>query len=263
MAKQPLLNRVSWEDIARVRAALGDDTAPHIGAVPTPQNATIQDRRGNPYRVRLPICGQATHADLSEWNLLIGTVHRGDMDFKGERYGWIRSPYSDKDLKVGYQGSLSWCRDGWRGDRVARGYFFVSRFHAAAPELRTDRLYWRPVLERVPSPADARPTPVGADQEASIRWSPSLRVGYAGKISNAALFGPTGGVDQQLSIEGGRPLDSEAPDWLRFEYRGKTLLVAARPLIQAVSWNAIARAGAALVGQSFCPSPLIGWKRVS
>jgi hypothetical protein len=88
-------------------------------------------------------------------------------------------------------------------------------------------------------------------------------VGYAGKISNAALFGPTGGVDQQLSIEGGRPLDSEAPDWLRFEYRGKTLLVAARPLIQAVSWNAIARAGAALVGQSFCPSPLIGWKRVS
>jgi hypothetical protein len=181
-------------------------------------------------------------------HVVMHAVHRGDMDFKGERYGWIRSPYSDKDLKVGYQGSLSWCRDGWRGDRVARGYFFVSRFHAAAPELRTDRLYWRPVLERVPSPADARPTPVGADQEASIRWSPSLRVGYAGKISNAALFGPTGGVDQQLSIEGGRPLDSEAPDWLRFEYRGKTLLVAARPLIQAVSWNAITRADAALVG---------------
>jgi len=250
LAKQPLLNRLSWDDIARVGAATGDDSALIIDGSPRRQDATIRDRQGSVYRVRLPVCGMATHADLSEWNLLIGAVHRGDMDFRGERYGWVRPPYRDEDLTVGYKGSLSWCRDEWRGDRVARGYFFVSRFHAAPPELRTDRLYWRPVLERVPSPSPAGRTSANADQATAIQWSRSMRVGYLGSVSNAALLGSAGDVDRQLNVVSGHRLDAAAPDWLKFDYEGKTLLVAARPLRYGLTWNAIARAGAALGDQS-------------
>jgi hypothetical protein len=246
LAKQPLLNDVSWEDIARAGAALGDDTTLTIDGLLRPQNATVRDRQGNAYRVRLPVCGQATHADLSEWNLLIGAVHRGDMDFRGERYGWVRSPYRDDDLKVGYKGSLTWCRDEWNGKRVARGYFYVSRFHAESPQSRTDRLHWRPVLERVPFPSAARQSPAQGDPLAPVRWSRSLRAGYIGRVSNADLVGSAGDVDRQLLVESGRRLDASAPDWLRFEFEGKTLLVAARPLRYGLSWSAIARAGAAL-----------------
>jgi len=253
IAKQPLLNFVSWDDIARVGAAMGEDSVLTLDGSPRLQDATILDRQGNGYRVRLPICGAATHADLSEWNLLIGAVHRGDMDFRGERYGWVRSPYRDEDLKVGYKGSLSWCRDEWRGDRVARGYFFVSRFHAAPADVRTDRLHWRPVLERVRSDSSGQRSPALGDRRASIQWSRSMRVGFVGRISNAALFGSGGDVDRQLNVVSGHRLDAAAPDWLRFEYEGKELLVAARPLRYGLSWNAIARAGAALGDDSEVP----------
>lgn len=257
VAKQPLLNRVAWSDIARAGAAMGGGADLGIDGQRIAQDARVLDRLGNAYRVRLPICGQATYADLSEWNLLVGAVHRGDTDFKGERFAWVRSPYKDQDLKVGYKGSLSWCQDEWRGNRVARGYFFVSRFHAAPPELRTDRLHWRPVLERVNSAAPGQPSPSGSDPASHLRWSPSKRVGYAGKVSNSELFGAAGAVDRQLSVEAGRRLEFAAPDWLRFEYQGKSLLVAARPLRQALSWNAIARAGAALGDDSYVR---IGWR---
>lgn len=243
IAKQPLLNRVSWEDIARAGAALGDGRDAQVGSAAVPQAASFTARDGSRYRVRLPICGQATHAHLSEWNLLIGAVHRGDMDFTGERYSWIRSPYQDEDLKVGYKGSLTWCRDEWRGDRVARGYFFVSRFHAAPPHLRTDRLHWRPLLERV---VPAEETAAAAPRDASMQWSRSRRAGYGGRVTDAELFGPGRGFEQQVRIESGHRLDEAAPQWLRFAHEGKALLVAARPVRYGLSWSAIARAGAAL-----------------
>ena len=245
IAKQPLLNMVSWNDIARAAAATGDDAHLDVAGRGVLQDARIQSRTGETYRVRLPDCGQATQAALSEWNLLIGAVHRGDMDFHGERYGWIRTPYRDEDLKVGYHGSLTWCRDRWRDDRVARGYFFVSRLHAAAPDTRTTRLHWRPVLEREVARDAADRHPATTADGLPIRWSPSKRVGYAGRIGNAALFGADGGVDRQLNIVSGRPSGGGPPDWLRFEYEGKSLLVAARPLRYALSWDDIARAGAA------------------
>lgn len=257
VAKQPLLNRVSWGDIARAGAASGDDADVAVDGQRVAQDARVQDRQGNAYRVRLPTCGQSTFADLSEWNLLVGAVHQGDMDFKGERYAWVRFPYRDQDLKVGYKGSLSWCQEEWRGNRVARGYFFVSRFHAAPADLRTGRLHWRPVLERVLSDGSGQAGHSNGVPAPEIRWSPSRRVGYAGKVSNAELFGAAGAVDRQLSVEAGRRLDVEAPDWLRFEYEGRSLLIAARPLRHALSWNAIARAGAALGDDSYVR---IGWR---
>ncbi len=257
IAKKPLLSLVAWDDIARAGAALGDDREISVSGRHSAQNARVTDRAGNEYRVRLPECGQATRADLSEWNLLIGAVHRGDMDFKGERYGWIRSPYGNQDLKVGYKGALSWCRDEWKGERVARGYFFVSRFHAAPPELRTNRLQWRPVLERVSAGSREAPGQKAGSDGNAIRWSPSRRVTYAGKVSNTELFGPNDGVDRQLRFESGRHFGSEPPEWLRFEYRGKGLLIAARPLRYVLSWDEIAKAGAALGDDSFVR---IGWR---
>lgn len=72
IAKKPLLSRVSWDDIARAGAAVGDDAGAPASSRLAAQNARVTDRRGNEYRVRLPYCGQATRAELSEWNLLIG-----------------------------------------------------------------------------------------------------------------------------------------------------------------------------------------------
>lgn len=258
VARQPLMNHTSWDDIARAGAALdGDAPAASVGA-PVPQDAQVTDLQGRRYRVRLLRCGQSTTAELSEWNLLIGAVHRGDMDFTGDRYGWTSTPYDDQDLRVGHKGFLTWCQDEWRGDRVARGYFFVSRFHAAEPQLRTDRLAWRPVLERMTGEA-VRPSSTGSGDDANgaVVLSPTRHVTYGGRIRNADLFGANDGVEHQLSLEDGRYTTAEPPDWLRFHFQGKTLLIAARPIKYAVSWNAIARAGAATGDGSVVR---IGWR---
>ncbi len=258
VAKRPLMNRVSWNDLARAGAALGDGASHFIGGQPIVQDAQVTDTQGNGYRVRLPTCGQSTLGDLSEWNLLIGAVHRGDRDFAGERYGWIRKPYGDKDLKVGYNGSLSLCQDSWLGGRVMRGYFFVSRFHADDPEVRSTRLYWRPVLERVLPDAQPQPRFLDGDIYAPIRWSPSGRVGFAGAVRNAELFGESTGIADLLPVEGGELVDSGQPEWLRFLYQGKTLLVAAGPIKRSVTWDAIARAGAVMGDDSRLR---VGWRR--
>lgn len=257
VAKQPLMNRVAWTDIARAGAALADDSVLALGGAPTAQSARVKGADGSEYRVRLPTCGRSTLADLSEWNLLIGAVHRGDMDFTGARYGWVKDPYDDEDLKVGYHGSLSWCQEDLRGERVARGYFFVSRLHAADSDLRTDRLYWRPVLERVGAAGAPRPLYLDGDTRSPIRWSPSGRVGYAGTVGSAELFGPGVGIAQQVAVEGGYFVDRGQPDWLRFLVDGKSLLVAAQPIKYSVSRDAIAQAGAALGDGS---SVRVGWR---
>lgn len=258
VAKRPLMNQVSWDDIARAGASLGNDSELAIGLGRFAQDARVTDAQGNEYRVRLPTCGDSSLANLSEWNLLIGAVHRGDMDFAGDRYAWVSRPYRDKDLKVGYAGSLSWCRNRWQGLPVVRGYFFVSRFHAAAPELRTNRLYWRPVLERVTPEPEAVPMVLEGDIYAPITWSPSLRVGFAGRVSHEDLFGSAGGLHERIPVQGGDLLDDGRPDWLRFQHEGKTLLVAARPVLHSVSWDAIAKAGA-VAGDG--ASLRLGWRR--
>jgi hypothetical protein len=257
VAKQPLLNMVSWDDIARAGAALADDSALAAGGSRTAQEARVKDPRGNEYRVRLPTCGRSTLADLSEWNLLIGAVHKGDMDFSGSRYGWIKDPYDDDDLKVGYHGSLAWCQESLGDERVARGYFFVSRFFAIGSEMRTDRLHWRPVLERVGADPQPREKYFGGDVNAPIQWSPSTRVGFAGTVSNADLFGGGVSIGGLVPVEGGQFVAIGQPDWLRFVLDGKQLLVAARPIKHSVSWNAIAQAGAALGDGS---TVRVGWR---
>jgi hypothetical protein len=257
VAKLPIMNHVSWGDIARAGAVAGDDSGSAVGRTRPVQRARVQDARGNEFSIRLPTCGRSTLADLSEWNLLIGAVHRGDMDFSGAHYGWVKKPYDDSDLKVGYHGSLSWCEEGLQGERVARGYFFVSRFHAADSDLRTDRLYWRPVLERVK--VDPKPLPLQPVDEVNspISWSPSRRVGFAGTVSNAELFGPGVGIGDLVPIEGGEYVENGQPDWLRFLVDGKTVLVATRPIKRSVSWDAIARAGGALGDGS---NVRVGWR---
>jgi hypothetical protein len=257
VAKQPLMNHVSWGDIARAGAVADDDPGVAVVGARSVRHVRVKDARGNQYRVRLPTCGRSTLSDLSEWNLLIGAVHRGDMDFSGARYGWVKKPYDDSDLKVGYHGSLSWCEEILQGERVARGYFFVSRLHAADSDLRTDRLYWRPVLERVKGDSESLPSQLVGDANLPIKWSPSRRVGFAGVVSNAELLGPGVGIGNLVSIEGGQYVENGQPDWLRFLVDGKTLVVAAKPIKSAVSWDAIARAGAALGDGS---SVRVGWR---
>jgi hypothetical protein len=257
VAKRPLMNAVSWDDVARAGAALGDGSLLSAGSVQSVQGARVKDAVGNEYQVRLPTCGRSTLSDLSEWNLLIGAVHRGDMDFVGTRYGWIGKPYGDDDLKVGYHGSLTWCQDSLRGERVARGYFFVSRFHAGGSDLRTDRLQWRPVLERIKAVPKPLPRYFDDDPSAPIQWSPSRRVGFAGAVSNSSLFGPGISIGEMIPVEGGKFFEKGQPDWLRFVSGGRQLLVAARPIRLSVSWNAIAQAGAALGDGS---SVRVGWR---
>jgi len=257
LAKQPLLNQVSWDDIARAGAALANDTIISVGGLPTAQNARFKDVRGNEYRIRLATCGRSTLADLSEWNLLIGAVHQGDMDFTGSHYGWTKNHYGDDDLKVGHHGSLTWCQESLRGERVARGYFFVSRLHAGNSELRTDRLHWRPVLERITADPAPLPSDFDGDINATIQWSPSRRVGFAGTVSNAVLFGPGVSIGQLIPVEGGKAFGTGQPDWLRFVSNGKRLLIAAQPIKYSLSWNAIAQSGAALGDGS---SVRVGWR---
>lgn len=268
VAKQPLMNYVAWDDIARAGAA--GPSLPHElpgASAQAPGAVHIFTRDGGQYRVRLPTCGQSTLGDLSEWNLLVGAVHRGDMDFAGSGYGWVRQPYDDEALKVGLHGSLTWCQEARRADRVARGYFFVSRFHSAPPHIRTDRLAWRPVLERVEATATATATSTSTSTVAArpgaeaagpqAARSPSGRVGYLGVVGNAELFGPQGHIDELVRLADGRRLESGQPDWLRFHYEGRALLVAAKPVRLALSWDAIARAGAALGDGSYLRQ---GWR---
>ncbi|MEP7281104.1 MAG: hypothetical protein ABI696_03905, partial [Rubrivivax sp.] len=198
LAKRPVMDMVSWNDIARAGAALGRYSTVSIGSVVSEQGRLLRTAQGDEYSVRLPVCGEHTFAARSEWNLLIGAVHRGDVDFLGPDFGWINRPYSDEDLKVGYHGSLTWCQDAYRGstERVARGYFFVSRVHAADPDVRTDRLHWRPILERRRAATAAPDT--GA---LGTQWGPSGRVAYEGVVPSDRLFGPAKGIGDQLSVD--------------------------------------------------------------
>lgn len=258
IAKQPLLNQVSWDDVARAGAALAERSAIDVAGALLPQDARLKDARGYEYRVRLPSCGRSTLSDLSEWNLLIGAVHRGDPDFTGSRYGWVRKPYDDDDLKVGYHGSLNWCQELWQDqDRVARGYFFVSRLHAAAADLRTDRLHWRPVLEREPPTPEPSAVHRFDIAGATVQWAPSGRVSYVGAVENASLFGRAESIAGRVSVEGGRFVGNGQPEWLRFIVDGRVLLIAAHPVKYSVSWDAIAQAGAALGDGS---NVRIGWR---
>lgn len=242
LAKEPIMNQVSWLGIARAGAALGDDSVLRFQGLAYPQNARVTDINGREYRLRLLTCGRSTMAHLSEWNLLIGGVHQGDMDFKGDRYGWIRQPYDNQDLKVGLEGSLSWCQEDWQnpGTRVARGYYFVSRFHAAPANTATDRLFWRPALELIQPEPKERPLPSG------VQVAPDGRLVYLGRKANADLFGPHQSIADSLNFLEGERLGSGEPDWLMFEDEGTVKLVASKPIAHSLSWQSLAQAG--LVG---------------
>lgn len=250
IASQPVMGFVSWDEIARAGAALGDGSAVVLGGDTFFQTARIEDRWGRGYRVRLPICGQATRDDLSEWNLLIGAAHAGDRDFSGPRFGWISDPRSDEELAVGYGGTLSWCMDAWERDpsyRVTRGYFFASRFHATPSTLQTPRLHWRPVLEREDLTEE-----LGGH---SLDWMlleeappppPERPTTFHGIRSNEEVFGRNGRLTDQLTLPMGIYVEGGRPDWLAFEHHGSHLLVANRAIRFGVSWEAIARSGAVL-----------------
>lgn len=252
VAKRPIGNHVSWDAIARAGAALGDGAPLAMGGAAYRQDAVVSLADGHDYRVRLPICGQGTLAGLSEWNLLIGGVHEGDRDFAGPGYAWIDEPYRDEELLVGYEGSLSWCRDRWArgdGERVVRGYFLVSRFHATPPHFSGDRLYWRPVLERVSAERPAAgPELAGAAETLRPEVSADRRVRYFGAIPHEALFEDGAGLAERLELEAGQELGGGTAPWLKFHYDGDTLLVAARPLRRSLSWDDIAEVGAARLG---------------
>ncbi len=80
-----------------------------------------------------------------------------------------------------------------------------------------------------------------------------VRVEFHGEVTSAELFGDSPGLPFQPAAEDGAPEGSPidlAPSWLRFTYsigaEQRTVLVARRPLMNYVSWDAIARAGGAL-----------------
>lgn len=240
VAKEPMMHSVSWLDIARAGAALDGEQLLRLRGRPYPQNTRVTDVDGNEYQLRLLQCGRSTHAPLSEWNLLIGGVHEGDMDFTGEEYGWIRQPYTDADLKVGLNGSLTWCQEDWSdpGRRVARGYYFVSRFHAASANTRTNRLFWRPVLELIEPPAPPAAVPDNA------QTAPTGGLHYLGQKHHRELF--TRSLGEQLDVSLGKTWQGGEPEWLSFDDDGTRKLVAAKPLAHSLSWNELARAGLVL-----------------
>ena len=247
VAKEPVMNNVSWNAIARAGAAFGDGVPIAVGGEAFSQDAEFEAADGHRYRVRLPRCGQSTSAPLSEWNLLIGAVHEGDQDFGGERYAWIEDPYGDADLNVGYQGSLSWCAEPWYPDRrkrVVRGYFKVSRFHATTASFSGDRVYWRPVLERIDPDRERGSKLAGHDIAERPEQSPDRKVQFFGALSNAEVFGEGERIADIVGIDAGEPIDEGEPQWLVFRFEGRTLLVASAPVRRSLSWDQIAEAGA-------------------
>jgi hypothetical protein len=256
ISKTPIMNFVSWEDIARGGMALGDDSDVLIDDISYPQNATIRDKNGNLYRVRLLTCGQGTLDNFSEWNLLIGGVHKGDVDFNNEDFngifGWIKEPYSDRDLSVGLDGSLSWCMDEWEevpNYKVLRGYFFVSRWHAGLKTLSTDRIFWRPVLELVESQNHDFVEPsinLGNLKEEKDDDSFQKSVNFYGEIESSDLFKEGFEIAKHFNFSLGKYVDENSPNWLHFRIDEKELLVAKRPIKYAVSWEDIAKLGMAL-----------------
>lgn len=248
VAKRPLMTHISWDAIARAGAALGNDALIVVSGVPHAQNARVRAADGSVYRVRLPRCGQSTMAHLSEWNLLIRGVHGGDPDFAGNRYGWLNEPFTDEDLMVGFGGSLTWCQDVWRsepGYRVVRGYFHVSRFHAAPSHIRTDRIVWRPVLELVDS-GESYGSRLGGTPAQAAEISPHQDVTYFGLLDHEELFDGGWRITDAVPLDMGVYVKDGRPSWLHFEMEGKALFVAATPVKHSLSWNAIAQAGAAL-----------------
>ncbi len=258
ISKKPLMSRISWEDIARVGAALGDGSKVLIDDVSYSQNATIRDKDGRLYKVRLLSCGQGTFDNLSEWNLLIGGVHKGDIDFNSDDFknvfNWAREPYQDKDLFVGHEGSLNWCMDKWKDfpeHKVLRGYFFVSRWHVALKNISTDRIFWRPVLELIDSSNDKfsssllKEKPLKEREEIRLSFEePS--VDFFGEFKNENLFEEDFEIAKYLNLYSGRYLEKNFPNWLHFEIDGKEVLVAKKPIKYSLSWEDIARVGAAL-----------------
>ena len=158
-AARPLRYGLPWSAIARAGAALGDHSEVRIGARRYRQDATVVGAKGERYRVRLLRCGRSTLDLGSEWNALIGGVHRGDGDFRPSPdgvYGWLNPSFTDDDLGVGgtENGSATWCRETYEFDgkvfAVSRGHLTVSRFHATEISFEGTGFGWRPVLEPVP-----------------------------------------------------------------------------------------------------------------
>jgi hypothetical protein len=155
----------------------------------------------------------------------------------------VPNPFNDADLEIGYAGTLTWCRDSWAkaaSYRVARGYFYVSRFHAAHASTASARLAWRPVLEKFDARRDTFLESVGEPER-----SPDQLVVYYGRVSNERLLGSGVRLDDVLLLKEGVVVQ-EAPDWLAFRFNNKDLFVAATPLRHFVSWEGIAQIGAAL-----------------
>ena len=94
----------------------------------------------------------------SEWNALMGGIHRGDGDFLPYplgTYGWLTPSFDDHALNIGVgPGSATWCQEtieiNGKAHGVNRGYVTISRFHATETAFAGSGFGWRPVLELIP-----------------------------------------------------------------------------------------------------------------
>lgn len=136
VAKKPVRNDVSWNDINSVDVVYGD------------VQLTIADRI---YRVRLLTGGNRDPATASggEWNALLYPVHQDDPN----NQGW-GIDYTDEDLQIVdyYPGRNQWCQEASgiiTGERLLRGYQDITNPSFAPPGGNNNNRGWRPVLELV------------------------------------------------------------------------------------------------------------------
>jgi hypothetical protein len=101
VARRPVSVDISWNAIGKAGAALGNDEILDIDGSQFPQSAVLTGRDGAQYSLRLLTCGNATAAALSEWNLLIGAVHEGDMDLPAISSGGCRIHSTTRTLRSG------------------------------------------------------------------------------------------------------------------------------------------------------------------
>lgn len=253
VAKQPIMNYVSWDDLARGGLISGDGSLIEVNGISFAQDSKVVGVDGSIYSVRLLDCGNFTMDNLSEWNLLIGSVHQGDLDFKGDYFGWIKNPYSDEDLKLGFNGSLNWCQNNWSEKedyKINRGYFLVSRFHATPSNFSGERIFWRPVLELINDDQNKVESKIIKPSYEKELLERSNDVFFLGEISNDQIFGSNRKITDLFSINEGVILN-ETPDWLHFKKDDKELLVAKNPILRSVSWNSLAKAGLVFGDDSF------------
>jgi hypothetical protein len=245
IAKEPIMNFVSFDDIARAGAAFKESEI-YIEANDEyyDQNKTIIDINKNEYKIRLIDCGNSTTNPTSEWNFLIGGIHEGDIDFKNrdERliYSFIKEPYTDKDLKIGQNGSLNWCMNSYEIENyiVNRGYFHASRFHASKSDIRTNRIYWRPVLELIEENTAEKKQITQEEKTSLINNDNSNKnqVKFLGEITNQELFENNKMADL-INLTKGLDINDGKPDWLHFELNNKTLIIAKKPIKHSISYQ--------------------------